>query len=73
MCGSTGSSGLSLEFILKDVAPLSGQRQVFKLKLYTGSEVTYGVVRTGCRLWRLWPSRLLKDSGEGAEEIEVRR
>ncbi|KAI0211167.1 hypothetical protein LSAT2_004016 [Lamellibrachia satsuma] len=29
-------------------------------------------MRSGCRLWRLQPSRLRKDSGEGAEEIEVR-
>ena len=28
---------------------------------------------TGCRLWGLQPSRLWKDSSEGAEEIDVGR
>ena len=42
-------------------------------KLYTGSEVIYGMVRTGSRLQRLRPSRLWKDSSEGAEDIEVGR
>ena len=31
----------------------------------------YGVMRTGCSLWRLRPSRLWKDSSERAEEIDV--
>ena len=42
----------------------------WSLKLYTPARY-YGVVRAGCRLRRLQPSRFCKDSNERAEEIEV--
>ena len=33
----------------------------------------HGDVGAGCRLWGLQPSRLWKDSSEGAKEIDVGR
>ena len=43
------------------------------LKPYITDLGVHEEVRTGCRLWGLRPSRLRKNSSEGAEEIEVGR
>ena len=40
------------------------------LKLYIHDLDVHEEVGAGCRLWGLQPSRLWKDSSEGAEEIE---
>ena len=43
------------------------------LKLYIHDLDVHEEVGAGCRLWGLQPSRLWKDSSEGAEEIDIGR
>ena len=61
---------LSVPWVL--ICCLNYKRQVLMtLKLYLHDLDVHWEVGTGCRWWGLQPSRLWKDSNEGAEEIDV--